>query len=158
MNVLRQLYKDFGVFIQTHCVNSPPVQGPALIHHITKEWWRRLEVDVCDDVHHDKNFVCLCPQQAPERVGQSDAVYEVVSLQREAERSNDGRGQISSPADEDEADEGNTLICHWSVTTPMIHLDHHRTWSPMCNSTLLPAFLLTHTPTQHNVSSQLYLI
>ncbi|XP_071059014.1 rab GTPase-activating protein 1-like isoform X2 [Pseudochaenichthys georgianus] len=42
-------------------------------------------------------------RQAPERVGQSDAVYEVVSLQREAERSNEGR--LASPTEEEEADE-----------------------------------------------------
>eukprot|EP00064_Thunnus_orientalis_P010923 superscaffoldBa00001525_g10952 len=43
--------------------------------------------------------------QAPERMGQSDAVYEVVSLQREAERSNEGRGRLASPTEEEEADE-----------------------------------------------------
>ncbi|XP_074524447.1 rab GTPase-activating protein 1-like isoform X2 [Halichoeres trimaculatus] len=42
-------------------------------------------------------------RQAPERQGQSDAVFEVVSLQREAERSNEG--QVSSPTEEEEADE-----------------------------------------------------
>ncbi|XP_068590999.1 rab GTPase-activating protein 1-like isoform X2 [Cebidichthys violaceus] len=42
-------------------------------------------------------------RQTPERVGQSDAVYEVVSLQREAERSNEG--QLASPTEEEEADE-----------------------------------------------------
>ncbi|XP_051233336.1 rab GTPase-activating protein 1-like isoform X2 [Dicentrarchus labrax] len=44
-------------------------------------------------------------RQAPERVGQSDAVYEVVSLQREAERSNAERGRLASPTEEEEADE-----------------------------------------------------
>uniref|UniRef100_A0A3B4U5A5 RAB GTPase activating protein 1 like n=1 Tax=Seriola dumerili TaxID=41447 RepID=A0A3B4U5A5_SERDU len=44
-------------------------------------------------------------RQAPERVGQSDAVYEVMSLQREAERSNEGRGRLTSPTEEEEADE-----------------------------------------------------
>uniref|UniRef100_A0A3B4WD88 RAB GTPase activating protein 1 like n=1 Tax=Seriola lalandi dorsalis TaxID=1841481 RepID=A0A3B4WD88_SERLL len=44
-------------------------------------------------------------RQAPERVGQSDAVYEVMSLQREAERSNEGRGRLTSPTEEDEVDE-----------------------------------------------------
>uniref|UniRef100_A0A7N6FBI2 Rab-GAP TBC domain-containing protein n=1 Tax=Anabas testudineus TaxID=64144 RepID=A0A7N6FBI2_ANATE len=44
-------------------------------------------------------------RQAPERVGQSDAVYEVVSLQREAERNNEGRGRLASPTEEEEADE-----------------------------------------------------
>uniref|UniRef100_A0A8C2W8U6 RAB GTPase activating protein 1 like n=1 Tax=Cyclopterus lumpus TaxID=8103 RepID=A0A8C2W8U6_CYCLU len=38
-----------------------------------------------------------------QRVGQSDAVYEVVSLQREADRSNEG--QLASPTEEEEADE-----------------------------------------------------
>uniref|UniRef100_A0A8C9YUI3 RAB GTPase activating protein 1 like n=1 Tax=Sander lucioperca TaxID=283035 RepID=A0A8C9YUI3_SANLU len=38
-----------------------------------------------------------------QRVGQSDAMYEVVSLQREAERSNEGR--LASPTEEEEADE-----------------------------------------------------
>ncbi|XP_037325193.1 rab GTPase-activating protein 1-like isoform X2 [Pungitius pungitius] len=42
-------------------------------------------------------------RQTPERSGQSDAVYEVVSLQREAERSNEG--QLASPTEEEEADE-----------------------------------------------------
>ncbi|XP_040041315.2 rab GTPase-activating protein 1-like isoform X2 [Gasterosteus aculeatus] len=42
-------------------------------------------------------------RQTPERLGQSDAVYEVVSLQREAERSNEGR--LAPPTEEEEADE-----------------------------------------------------
>ncbi|KAM8875421.1 rab GTPase-activating protein 1-like isoform 2-T2 [Spinachia spinachia] len=42
-------------------------------------------------------------RQTPERLGQSDAVYEVVSLQREAERSNEGR--LATPTEEEEADE-----------------------------------------------------
>lgn len=45
-------------------------------------------------------------QHAPERTGQSDAMYEVVSLLREAERSNDGKGQPASPTEEEEADDG----------------------------------------------------
>lgn len=48
----------------------------------------------------------MCVQQAPDRVGQSEAVYEVVSLQREAERSNGGRERIVSPNEEEEADQG----------------------------------------------------
>uniref|UniRef100_A0A3Q2ZQX4 RAB GTPase activating protein 1 like n=1 Tax=Kryptolebias marmoratus TaxID=37003 RepID=A0A3Q2ZQX4_KRYMA len=44
-------------------------------------------------------------RQAPDRVGQSDAVYEVVSLQREAERTNEGRGQHVSTNEEEEVDE-----------------------------------------------------
>uniref|UniRef100_A0A8C4HLA5 RAB GTPase activating protein 1 like n=1 Tax=Dicentrarchus labrax TaxID=13489 RepID=A0A8C4HLA5_DICLA len=41
-----------------------------------------------------ETFYLKLRQQAPERVGQSDAVYEVVSLQREAERSNAERGRL----------------------------------------------------------------
>uniref|UniRef100_A0A3Q3LIU8 RAB GTPase activating protein 1-like n=1 Tax=Mastacembelus armatus TaxID=205130 RepID=A0A3Q3LIU8_9TELE len=41
-------------------------------------------------------------RQAPERVGQSDVMYEVVSLQREAERSNEESGRLSSPTEEEE--------------------------------------------------------
>ncbi|XP_026178822.1 rab GTPase-activating protein 1-like isoform X2 [Mastacembelus armatus] len=44
-------------------------------------------------------------RQAPERVGQSDVMYEVVSLQREAERSNEESGRLSSPTEEEEGDE-----------------------------------------------------
>ncbi|XP_031159774.1 rab GTPase-activating protein 1-like isoform X1 [Sander lucioperca] len=50
-----------------------------------------------------ETFYLKLRQQAPERVGQSDAMYEVVSLQREAERSNEGR--LASPTEEEEADE-----------------------------------------------------
>lgn len=39
-------------------------------------------------------------------MGQSDAVYEVVSLQREAERSNEERARQATPPEEEEADEG----------------------------------------------------
>lgn len=45
-------------------------------------------------------------------MGQSDAVYEVVSLQREAERSNEGRGRLASPTEEEEADEGMAVFFH----------------------------------------------
>uniref|UniRef100_A0A667WCG7 RAB GTPase activating protein 1 like n=1 Tax=Myripristis murdjan TaxID=586833 RepID=A0A667WCG7_9TELE len=51
-----------------------------------------------------ETFYLKLRQQGAERGSQSDAVYEVVSLQREAERSN-GRGRLASPAEEDEADE-----------------------------------------------------
>lgn len=44
-------------------------------------------------------------RQTPERVGQSDAVYEVVSLQREAERGNEEKGHVTSPTEEEEAEE-----------------------------------------------------
>ncbi|XP_063747329.1 rab GTPase-activating protein 1-like isoform X1 [Eleginops maclovinus] len=50
-----------------------------------------------------ETFYLKLRQQAPERMGQSDAVYEVVSLQREAERSNEGR--LASPTEEEEPDE-----------------------------------------------------
>lgn len=56
------------------------------------------------------DHVHVCEQQAPERVGQSDAVYEVVSLQREAERNNEGRGRLASPTEEEEADEGMAIF------------------------------------------------
>lgn len=62
--------------------------------------------------------MCVCVQQAPERVGQSDAVYEVVSLQREAERNNEGRGRLASPTEEEEADEGMAL----SIFPPLLSL------------------------------------
>ncbi|KAM9358161.1 rab GTPase-activating protein 1-like [Symphorus nematophorus] len=52
-----------------------------------------------------ETFYLRLRQQAPERVGPSDAVYEVLSLQREAERSNEERGRLASPTEEEEADE-----------------------------------------------------
>ncbi|XP_037830254.1 rab GTPase-activating protein 1-like isoform X2 [Kryptolebias marmoratus] len=52
-----------------------------------------------------ETFYLRLRQQAPDRVGQSDAVYEVVSLQREAERTNEGRGQHVSTNEEEEVDE-----------------------------------------------------
>uniref|UniRef100_A0A7N8XCA0 RAB GTPase activating protein 1-like n=1 Tax=Mastacembelus armatus TaxID=205130 RepID=A0A7N8XCA0_9TELE len=52
-----------------------------------------------------ENFYLKLRQQAPERVGQSDVMYEVVSLQREAERSNEESGRLSSPTEEEEGDE-----------------------------------------------------
>uniref|UniRef100_A0A1A7Y0H4 RAB GTPase activating protein 1-like n=1 Tax=Iconisemion striatum TaxID=60296 RepID=A0A1A7Y0H4_9TELE len=52
-----------------------------------------------------ETFYLKLRQQAPERVGQSDAVYEVVSLQREAERNSEERGRLTSPNEEEEADE-----------------------------------------------------
>lgn len=55
--------------------------------------------------------MCACVQQTPERVGQSEAMYEVVSLQREAERSNEERGRLASPTEEEEADEGIHFSC-----------------------------------------------
>lgn len=51
-------------------------------------------------------LVCASVQQTPERVGQGEAVYEVVSLQREAERSNEERCRLASHTEEEEADEG----------------------------------------------------
>ncbi|CAG5863850.1 unnamed protein product [Menidia menidia] len=52
-----------------------------------------------------ETFYLKLRQQAPDRVAQSDAVYEVVSLQREAERKNEGKGRLSSPNEEEEAEE-----------------------------------------------------
>uniref|UniRef100_A0A4W6CM47 RAB GTPase activating protein 1 like n=1 Tax=Lates calcarifer TaxID=8187 RepID=A0A4W6CM47_LATCA len=46
-----------------------------------------------------ETFYLKLRQQAPDRVGQSDAVYEVVSLQREAERSNEIRGRQASDSE-----------------------------------------------------------
>lgn len=45
-------------------------------------------------------------QSPPEKLGQSDAVFEVVSLQREAERNNEEKTQLPSPTEEEEPDEG----------------------------------------------------
>ncbi|XP_056269799.1 rab GTPase-activating protein 1-like [Pseudoliparis swirei] len=50
-----------------------------------------------------ESFYLTLRQQTPERASQSDAVYEVVSLQREADRSNEG--QQATPTEEEEADE-----------------------------------------------------
>uniref|UniRef100_A0A8C7Y835 RAB GTPase activating protein 1 like n=1 Tax=Oryzias sinensis TaxID=183150 RepID=A0A8C7Y835_9TELE len=44
-------------------------------------------------------------KQAPDRGSQSDAVYEVISLQREADRKNEGKELPASPNEEEEADE-----------------------------------------------------
>ncbi|XP_073331859.1 rab GTPase-activating protein 1-like isoform X1 [Pagrus major] len=52
-----------------------------------------------------ETFYLKLRQQAPDRVGQSDAVYEVVSLQREAERSIEEKGRLTSPNEEEEVDE-----------------------------------------------------
>ncbi|XP_039456556.1 rab GTPase-activating protein 1-like isoform X1 [Oreochromis aureus] len=52
----------------------------------------------------NKHQLLMTPK-APERGGQSDAMYEVVSLQREMERSNEEKGRLASPTEEEEADE-----------------------------------------------------
>lgn len=75
-----QFYSVAHILIQ----ESPP---PLFLHNLTL-------------------FVCVFTQQAPERGGQSDAMYEVVSLQREMERSNEEKGRLASPTEEEEADEG----------------------------------------------------
>jgi len=60
----------------------------------------------------------VCIQQAPDRVGQSDAVYEVVSLQREAERKDEERGRLMSPNEEEEAEEGMGVLLFLSFFFP----------------------------------------
>lgn len=68
-------------------------------------------------------LVCASVQQTPERAGQSEAVYEVVSLQREAERSNEERGRLASPTEEEEADEGMRVSSFSSASpTPSLSL------------------------------------
>uniref|UniRef100_A0A665T529 Rab GTPase-activating protein 1-like n=1 Tax=Echeneis naucrates TaxID=173247 RepID=A0A665T529_ECHNA len=52
-----------------------------------------------------ETFYLKLRHQIPEGVGQTDAVYEVISLQREAERSNKGVEQRPSPTEEEEPDE-----------------------------------------------------
>uniref|UniRef100_A0A672GSM7 Rab-GAP TBC domain-containing protein n=1 Tax=Salarias fasciatus TaxID=181472 RepID=A0A672GSM7_SALFA len=51
-----------------------------------------------------ETFYLKLRQQAPDRVGQSDAVYEVMSLQREAEKNNAESRQLVSPTEEEESD------------------------------------------------------
>lgn len=66
-------------------------------------------------------------------MGQSDAVYEVVSLQREAERNNEGRGQLVSTNEEEEVDEGLILFYHFvfkcepyqKVTASKLHVEFY---------------------------------
>ena len=73
----------------------------------------------------------MCVQQPPERVGQSDAVYEVVSLQREAERSNEGR--LASPTEEEEADEGMEALSSvtWRLSPlPLVNHAQHKLTIP----------------------------
>lgn len=61
----------------------------------------------------DPCLICLCVsvQQTPERTSQSDAVYEVVSLQREAERCKEEKGHLTLPTEEEEAEEGSPCHC-----------------------------------------------
>lgn len=65
------------------------------------------------------SLVCAFVQQTPERVGQGEAVYEVVSLQREAERSNEESGLLASSAGEEEADEGMNVSSLFSAAHPI---------------------------------------
>lgn len=67
---------------------------------------------------HAFAYACVCAfvQQTPERVGQCEAVYEVVSLQREAERCSEERGRLASPTEEEEADEGMHISCFLFAT------------------------------------------
>ncbi|KAJ0032819.1 hypothetical protein NQD34_002900 [Periophthalmus magnuspinnatus] len=52
-----------------------------------------------------EDFYLKLRQQSPEKQGQSDAVFEVVSLQREAERSGEDKLPPTSPTEEEEQDE-----------------------------------------------------
>lgn len=52
-----------------------------------------------------ETFYLQLRQSPPEKLGQSDAVFEVVSLQREAERNNEEKTQLPSPTEEEEPDE-----------------------------------------------------
>ncbi|XP_032426943.1 rab GTPase-activating protein 1-like isoform X1 [Xiphophorus hellerii] len=52
-----------------------------------------------------ETFYLKLRQQAPDRVSQSDSVYEVVSLQREAERNIEEREQVTSHNEEEDVDE-----------------------------------------------------
>ncbi|XP_043986414.1 rab GTPase-activating protein 1-like isoform X1 [Gambusia affinis] len=52
-----------------------------------------------------ETFYLKLRQQAPDRVSQSDTVYEVVSLQREAERNIEEREQVTSHNEEEDVDE-----------------------------------------------------
>ncbi|XP_015243355.1 PREDICTED: rab GTPase-activating protein 1-like isoform X1 [Cyprinodon variegatus] len=52
-----------------------------------------------------ETFYLKLRQQAPDRVSQSDAVYEVVSLQREAERKSEERERVTSQNEEEDVDE-----------------------------------------------------
>uniref|UniRef100_A0A8C5I572 Rab-GAP TBC domain-containing protein n=1 Tax=Gouania willdenowi TaxID=441366 RepID=A0A8C5I572_GOUWI len=52
-----------------------------------------------------ETFYLKLRQVCPQKVGQSEAVYEVASLQREAERKTEESGRLSSPTEEEEADE-----------------------------------------------------
>ncbi|XP_072294372.1 rab GTPase-activating protein 1-like isoform X1 [Eucyclogobius newberryi] len=52
-----------------------------------------------------ENFFLKLRQQCPEKQGQSEALFEVVSLQREAERSSHDKLQPATPGEEEEQDE-----------------------------------------------------
>lgn len=100
------------------------------------------------------NFtVCFCffTQQVPEKVGQSDAVYEVVSLQREAERSNEKRERLTSAPEEEEAEEGKILFFCCCFVTVYIQLLQMIVLLDVSNSNYLwstsgPSFSASYKP------------
>ena len=58
--------------------------------------------------YEDDQILIVCVQGC-EKGSQGDAVFEVVSLQRETERATGGRGRLASPTEEEEPEEGMDL-------------------------------------------------
>lgn len=85
-------------------------------------------------------------------MGQSDAVYEVVSLQREAERSNEKRERLTSAPEEEEAEEGRILFfCCCCFVTVYIQLLQMIVLLDVSNSNYLwatsgPSFSASYKP------------
>lgn len=93
-------YSRFNINKWTRVIQIEVISKHGLKRHIL------LQESPPPPLHNLTLFVCVFTQQAPERGGQSDAMYEVVSLQREMERSNEEKGRLASPTEEEEADEG----------------------------------------------------